>query len=358
MKINTSFIDRVIQHRPIAHLLFWCFFVVIFTLIASLNSGQLEQHLINYLAMLPSQLMAAYALNYYQVPQLLLKKKYLSFILSFLALAYVFSALARFCVVHIAEPFIRNNFEQESILEILTDVPYLFIIYFPGVYVIVFIMLIIKVFKERFEERHQIELLQKEKATNELKFLKAQIHPHFLFNTLNNLYALTLAKSDVAPTVVVKLSEMLDYILYQCNEPTIAVHKEIALIQDYIDLEKLRYGKRLTLTFAHQLDDSQATVAPLILLSFVENAFKHGAGGPAFTPEIHIDLKVQNQQLYFKVYNAKAYAQSLTQTDVQKNGIGTMNVQRQLELNYGDRYQLEITDTEDSYQIALSLDLK
>ncbi len=310
------------------------------------------------MALLPSQLMAAYLLNYYQIPKLFLKKKYVLFIVSFLISAYVIVVFARYCVVHIAEPITREGiYESETLLEIILDPFYLFWAYFPAVYMIVFLMIAIKGFKYRFEEKHQLEVLKKEKAHTELKFLKAQIHPHFLFNTLNSIYALTLAKSDVAPEVVLKLSELLDYILYQCNEPTISIEKEINLIQGYIDLEKIRYGNQLTISFIHKLDNTHTQIAPLILLPFIENAFKHGASGNPIDPKIEIHLTLKNKELNLQVYNTKMHKKEGNNNSVEKDGIGHTNVKRQLELNYPHGYQLIIDNNTDSYKVNLKIKL-
>lgn len=357
MSKNLSFTDRILQNRVLSHVLFWCSFLLIFTILASLNSGSFTGHLVNYVVLLPSQLAAAYLLNYYQIPELFLKKKYVQFVLSFIATGYIFVVLARFCTVHIAEPYTREGvFEKETFVEILTDPFYLFAVYFPVVYMMVFLMMAIKGFKVRFEERHQLDVLEKEKVHTELKFLKVQIHPHFLFNTLNSIYALTLAKSDAAPEMVLKLSEMLDYILYQCNEPTIALHKEVALIQGYIDLERVRYGESLDLVFHHEIDNPNIQIAPLIVLSFIENAFKHGASRNPINPKVHIDLKANHSQVSLRVYNTKTTIHKET-VDTHKEGIGTTNVKRQLELHYPKKHTLAIDDTPESYEVQLQIDL-
>lgn len=270
MKNNNSFLDNVLQNRVLSHILFWCSFLVIFTILGVLDSGTFKPNALSNLAMLPSQIAAAYFLNYYQLPKLLLKKRYFLFFVSIFLSIYFLSAFARFNVVHIVEPFFRENFEQETIKEILLDFIYIFSVYCPAVYTYALIMLAVKAIKTRFEEKHQIEILQKEKATSELKFLKAQIQPHFLFNTLNNLYALTLAKSDLAPKVVLKLSELLDFILYQSDQASISIEKEIELIQGFIDLESLRYGNALDVSFEKRVDDLNTQIAPLVLLPLIE----------------------------------------------------------------------------------------
>jgi len=356
MKSNNAFLDNILQNRALSHVLFWLAFLFIFTILNILHYGTVMPVTFNNLAMLPSQIIAAYFLNYYQIPKLLYKRKYLLFAVSIVLSIYILSAFARFNIVHIIEPFVRENFEQESIREILTDYIYLFSVYFPAVYIYAFMMLTAKAIKNRFEEKHQIEVLEKEKATNELKFLKAQIQPHFLFNTLNNLYALTLAKSDLAPQVVLKLSELLDFILYQSNESTIAISKEIELIQSFIELESLRYEKTLDVIFNHGVDNKNTQIAPLLLLSSIENAFKHGLSSDPKNAKIHIDLSVIDNTLKFKVFNNKINS-SLKKQDANKSGIGNTNLKRQLELNYPQKHDLEIQDASNSYTVKLDINL-
>ncbi|AXT57106.1 histidine kinase [Aquimarina sp. AD1] len=356
MKNNNSFLDNVLQNRVLSHILFWCSFLVIFTILGVLDSGTFKPNALSNLAMLPSQIAAAYFLNYYQLPKLLLKKRYFLFFVSIFLSVYFLSAFARFNVVHIVEPFFRENFEQETIKEILLDFIYIFSVYCPAVYTYALIMLAVKAIKTRFEEKHQIEILQKEKATSELKFLKAQIQPHFLFNTLNNLYALTLAKSDLAPKVVLKLSELLDFILYQSDQASISIEKEIELIQGFIDLESLRYGNALDVSFEKRVDDLNTQIAPLVLLPLIENAFKHGVSSDPKNAKIHIDLLVSGNSIKFKVFNTKLN-DSVKEVTNTKSGIGTSNLKRQLEINYPNKYTLEIDEKQDSYFVELLIDL-
>lgn len=357
MKLQKKKIDDILQNRILTHFLFWSAYLLFTNIISSTNNYTITGNFIKDLSLLPSQLLAAYFLNYYQMPKLLLKKKYVLFITSFFVFGYLFLAFGRFSIVHIAEPFIRTDFEQETILEILTDSDYLIRVYFPAIYGVVFLMFMIKVIKQRASEKQKIERLEKEKIENELKFLRTQIQPHFLFNTLNNLYALTLEKSDLAPKVVLKLSELLDFILYQSNQKEISIKKEIELIQGFIDLESLRYGDKLKLKFEHKTDDENAKITPLLLLPFVENAFKHGANKNPDNPEISIILNVENHQIYFEAYNNKSI-HSLNSIDSFNGGIGIKNLKRQLELNYENSYDLSIENNDEDYRVKLKIQLK
>ncbi len=171
--------------------------------------------------------------------------------------------------------------------------------------------------------------LLKEKVETELNFLKSQINPHFLFNTLNNIYALARKKSDDTPEVVLKLSKLLRFVLYEAEARTIPISREIEFLQDYIDLQKIRFGERLQLQFQYEVENEQQEITPMILIPFVENAFKHGASQSTDNSFINIFLKVRGKELWLKVENSFE-----SQTDEELEGIGLKNLKRQLELSY------------------------
>ena len=355
-KDSKSFIDRIIQNRVLSHVLFWMVLVVVNFFVSSLNMEDVRPMMYSLIFLLPIQLGAAYLLAYWQVPELLMKKRYLLFVLSLVASIFVFSVLGRLMIIYVSEPFWRENFSQESVWEVMSDIQYLLIAYFPATHIFPLVFLTAKSIKYRFEERHQFEILKKEKATAELNLLKAQIHPHFLFNTLNNLYALTLEKSDAAPEVVIKLSRLLDYMLYQCSDPTIAISKEVDLIGNYIDLELLRYGDKLNFSFNKNIDDPNTPVAPMILLSIIENAFKHGVSGNITDPVIEIDLKVVDNKINFKVFNTKTESQRVIRASSEK-GMGSENVKKQLDLIYPGRHGMVVEETDRTYALSLWIEV-
>ena len=353
-----NLIDWVVQNRIVSHIIFWFLLFISLPILAALNDGSVKKTVIfTNLAYLPAQLLASYFLVYYQVPKLLFKKKYIQFVVSFLISAYVFLVISELFYGYLFEVIYSKQFQEKTFIEILTSPFHLAVAYFPRVYVVVFLMFMIKMFKDRFEERHQLEVLQKEKANTELKFLKAQTNPHFLFNTLNNLYSLTLEQSTKAPEVVLKLSDMLDYMLYQCKDPEVLVKKEINLIQDYIGLESLRYGNKLTLNFTHYLHNPNVMIAPLILISFVENAFKHGASKNLENSVIKIELTTDQNQLCFKVFNTLPSNRQNDTENESRSGIGFSNSQRQLELNYKNNYDLKSIKTDTHFEVVLTINL-
>jgi LytS/YehU family sensor histidine kinase len=193
--------------------------------------------------------------------------------------------------------------------------------------------------------------LEKEKLAAELKLLKSQINPHFLFNTLNNLYVLTLNKSVKAPQMVHKLSELMSYMLFDSNQPMVPLEKEVQYLHNYISLEKLRYGDRLEVLFNVNLKTDGITVAPLLMLPLIENSFKHGARNELRESWIHIDLELQNGSLVLKVENSK----SEFQAEGIASGIGLQNLEKRLNYLYPERHSLQLFNEVDTHMAVLRI---
>lgn len=210
----------------------------------------------------------------------------------------------------------------------------------------------LKFAKKWFKDQQEKKELEREKLQAELKYLKAQINPHFLFNTLNNLYALTLKKSDDAPEMVLKLSEIMRYMLHDSNERMVPLSAEISYLKNYIGLQQIRQLDRTDIRFTLHQEPGGQLIAPLLLIPFIENSFKHGANGLE-KGWIHIDIKLEGNQLFFCVNNSKPTKPPNTIS----HGIGLKNVQSRLELLYPDKYFLTIDDAADYYLTELKLDL-
>ncbi len=355
MKLESKWINFVAERRWLTHLIFWVGFVFIFSVFEILNTGQYLPAVIKYVSMLPAYCLAAYSLVYFLIPKYFSKRKYVIFSFLFVLSVYLSTALARWSRVYLAEPYFRTDFTQESILEILTDPLYLLTIYFPAVYLIVYIFFTLKFLKDKVVQSHQLEVLKNEKAQAELRFLKSQLHPHFLFNTLNNLYSLTQEQSPEAPEVVMRLSEILDYMLYQSTDEKVTLQKELSVISNYIDLEKLRYGEKLKVNFSNTAN-GDFKIAPMILLSIVENAFKHGVSKAIKDPWVSISINADESQLDFSIENCKS--QTSQEENDAKRGIGSFNIKRQLELIYPNRYTLDVTEKDKSYAVHLKIESK
>lgn len=196
--------------------------------------------------------------------------------------------------------------------------------------------------------------LAQENYRAELQLLKAQIHPHFLFNTLNNLYALTLKQSDQAPEVVARLTGLLRFVVEQGDAPLVALADEVALLRDYLALEQLRYGTRLTLDFDAGAMPATGRIAPLLLLPLVENAFKHGAAEQLGRAGIRIALAVVGAEFTCVITNTKNPGPAPA---TGQEGIGLRNVRQRLALLYPQRHRFELTNGDDTFTVRLALQL-
>jgi LytS/YehU family sensor histidine kinase len=205
-------------------------------------------------------------------------------------------------------------------------------------------------FRQQDLQRRAVQL-RAEKSEAELRALKGQLHPHFLFNTINNLYALARAKSERTAPVALKLAQLLRYILYESQRPSVPLEQEVQLLRDYVALEKLRFDEgRLMVKMELDLDDPKQAIAPLLLLPLVENAFKHGASEQRDEAHISIAISLKNKMLDVKIENSKPL-----ETNEPAPGIGLQNLRRQLELLYPEKHQLSIAEGEAAFAVRLKI---
>lgn len=292
---------------------------------------------------------AYYLLKHVQIPFLYNKGRMVGFVLSLLASSFVLAAICRINGILWMDAMFGQDYR---------DFPFIT----PGSYLLKTIrfytpamaILAWESHEERRIELDRMRLLEKEKIANELKFLKAQINPHFLFNTLNNLYSFVQNQSPKAPKMIIHLSEILDYVLYRSQKDKVALKEEVETIKNFIKLERIRYGERLHVNLEENFN-GHSYISPLILLSIVENAFKHGASGDIDQPKIDIAISDDEHSIYCKVWNTKSqYIGELN--DAYKKGIGLSNLKRQLNLIYPDKYQLSVNDQPDSFSLSLQLE--
>lgn len=305
----------------------------------------------------PLSIATTYFINYYLIPRFLFTKKYPRFILfSFYTL--VISVWLELLISLSVFAFF-GNYQIYKMDPASFDAVLLFV----GLYFIIIVATAIKLVQRSLQiQKNNAELHKKRFETElklkeaELKLLKAQIHPHFLFNTLNNLYGLTLEKSDEAPDLVLRLSEILDYILYRCDEKRVLLSEEITNLRNYIEIEKIRYSEKLKLDLNFPSNTHKLKIAPLIILPFVENAFKHGVSkfpGIAF---VKIKIDVIEKNLIFNVENTKnKYASA---SDNYSKGIGLVNVRKRLDLMYPEKYKLIIEELDETFSVNLTIELE
>lgn len=192
-----------------------------------------------------------------------------------------------------------------------------------------------------------------EKMNAELASLKAQINPHFLFNTLNSIYSLSLTKSDKTPTAIVKLSSLMRYVITETNKRFVALDREIQYVNSYIELQRIRLDNTAVVNYSCEGDAEEKEIAPLILLPFIENAFKHGVN-PETPSQIDIQIAISEHHLYMNVFNLKV--PHIIHHDF-RTGYGQENIKRQLELIYANKHELLIEDKDQSFSVTLKINL-
>ncbi|MBS1603891.1 MAG: histidine kinase [Bacteroidetes bacterium] len=345
------------RHRLASHIFFW---LIVYLLgISSSKYYDGKQFSIGFSLIsdglyMSTEVIAAYFLAYLIIPAFFYRKKYIAASAAFLLGSYLICLLARFIVVRIAEPLAGvkpKPFEDNH--ELLTDIPKLIYVYFFQIFAVALVFLIIRLLTEHISHQQRTLTLEKEKIATELRLLKSQLNPHFLFNTLNNIYALSILNSPVTSTCIGKLSEMLDYILYHCDSTLVPLSGEINLLNNYLGLERLRYDQRLQLRFTSHIE-KETPIPPLLLLSLAENAFKHGASQDPGQPSIDIDLRVTPDSLRYAVSNTIVDQPNPNTT----GNIGLPNIRQQLDLLYPNRHTLLTNNENNRFTALLTLNLK
>jgi sensor histidine kinase YesM len=338
------------------HFIFWLVVGFFYFLIFYWNSAFPRVSLIFSAGLLPVAILETYLFNYLLIPKYLLNKRY-GYFFYFSFFTVLVSTWLSFLIVFYALILILYT---EALLEPAALHPELQIL---SLNFIVFFAIAVKQVKRAFfmqQEKNELEKAQLNTELKlkeaELKLLKAQIHPHFLFNTLNNLYGLTLEKSNDAPDLVLRLSDILDYILYRCDAPRVLLSEEIKILINYIEIEKIRYSGKLKMKVNFPSSTNDLKIAPLIILPFIENAFKHGVSNFPGIAFIETGIILDEHKLVFKIKNSKNPL--LTNENGYSKGIGLKNAKKRLNLIYPDKYNLQIENMEETYSVNLTIELE
>ncbi len=344
------------QTRVLRHIIFWLLFVTLYVIRDLLFPppsdlvyplGQrIARFFFSELVVLPWKAIPFYTLFYFLIPRYFSKGAYVKTSLFFVLILACCVVGYRSMIAPISEVLYNetpdfNVYSLKRLLYTTTDV-------LPALGLAASAKLLLGSMAFRKKEA----ALKEEKRAAELNFLKAQTNPHFLFNTLNNLYGLARKDDEHTADYILKLSNIVRYILQECSSPLIPVANEVTVIRDYLDLEKLRYDERLLVVFNEELEDPQARIPPLLLLPFVENAFKHGVSETRKEAFITIELRIAGGVLDFYVINARGEDEP-----AHAAGIGLQNVKRQLNLLYGDKYTLSAAPEGDVYNVHLRIHL-
>lgn len=285
---------------------------------------------------------AALTVNYYLLSRYFYTKKYGAFLFGFLVVLALVVLVDEYVVEWL---FFRDTLRYEQVFVFFTLLDCL-----PTILLIIGF----KFAWDAIQKQQKIETLKSLVAESELQFLNSQINPHFLFNNLNNLYAYALENSPKTPEIILQLSSILRYMLYDCRDKTVLLSKEISNLKDYVLLSKLQLGDEGKVTFNANGEAGQLKIAPLILMAFVENAFKHAPASQLNNVQINISITTENNKLHFLCQNN--YTEHSNTTNLSK-GIGLKNVKGRLDLNYADKYKLKIETKNNWYKVFLKIEL-
>ncbi len=331
------------------HFLFWIAVWFFFVYFFSYNSDNTAYVTWFSSFLLPVTMIITYFVVYFLIPQYLLTKKYLLFALySFYTL--VFSTYLVVLTILLSFVFL-SNLKFVNMPPMSRNFAFVLILVYLVVGVVSFISLLNHNFNAVSRNReleNKILDTQLQMKEQELQYLKKQIHPHFLFNTLNTIYGFALKQSKQTPEIILKLSNLLDYILYQVNKPRVSLKEEILHVKEYIELEKIRFQDTLKLSFSFDEINENVQIAPMLLIPFVENAFKHGSLVDGYL-KVDISIILINNELKFMIRNTVLHQENA----LNNIGIGLENSRKRLDLNYNGNYDLQIENKDNYYIVEL-----
>lgn len=345
--LSRNLLFRIMQffRKPaVLHVLFWSL-VFILMLAAGPGNDTSALEIVRKLINLSFYILVVYINLNYLIPKYLSQKNFMTYCLLLLAMVAVFTPI-KVLLLYIT----YDEVDPREFL--IMNQQYIFLLLF----LIAGGSTVIKIISDWQKHQRDRKDLETQRMQSEIKFLKSQINPHFLFNTLNSLYALTLKKSDKAPEIVIKLSEMMRYMLYECNERRVPLYKEVNYIRNYLDLEELRQSGPSDIQFKVEGRVNDQMIAPLIFIPFLENSFKHGLNHQLDAGYVHVVLKVLGNKLLLRILNSKP-GKTPVPSEKPSGGIGLVNVERRLNLLYPNQYKLDIRDSEREHIVELSLDL-
>jgi len=331
------------------HILFWCLVLFFFTYFFGAESKNYQNTLSFSLFLMPITIATTYVSIYKLIPDYLITKRYFLFglysLYTLIISGYLIMVSIFFSLIYL------SNFEYGAMNPATKNI----IVITTGVYLVVIIVSAFKLLKLNLKHSEETKKLETKILETQLKlkeqeinYLKMQIHPHFLFNTLNTMYGFALKKADETPEMILKLSNLLDYLLYQIDKPFVLLTDEINHIQDYIELEKMRFNNTLNINFKVENISEDIKIAPMLLLPFIENSFKHGALKNSVLT-IKITLSCKNKKIYFYIENTNK------ETNTNTKGIGLENIKKRLNLLYKNNYTLKTKNTETKFKVNLKL---
>lgn len=334
------------KYRIARHAIYWFCYLLVWTLYWTSINSSFFLDAFQMFMWLPVFMAFNYPLMYVIVPRLLLKFKILKFFAFILCWGIFGWYLSAFYRAYVFMPVMEMAGHPLANKDMFDPISFLCITTTAGC------MNITSLTKRWLLKQRELAEVMQERMTAQLQVLKAQLHPHFLFNTLNNIYAFALENSPKTPELILKLSSLLSYMLYDCKENEVLLEKELEVMNNYIDLEKERYGDNLDISVNIEGDIRDKYITPLLILPFLENAFKHGTSEQLDHPWMSVDITGKGNTLKFKACNSKNEFIPFSE-----NGVGINNVKKRLELLYNGKHDLKISDEGEFFVASLILEL-
>lgn len=334
------------------YVIYWGFYTVLFSVIQGMPANDLVTAFVNEVISLPPKIIFVHIVLYFLMDKLLFKNRIWEFLFAYLILILVFAVVQRVIDNAIIIPYFLPHWTK---MPLLSEPPYLY--HVIKLQFLVTVPFSIKLFWYWSVEKNKVQVIESQKMKAELQFLRNQFHPHFLFNVLNSLYSKILNQSGDSSDIVLKISSLLRYSIYEANEPQVKLRKEIGYIKDFIALQQTRFGDRIDVSCTiNERTIQDEVIAPFLIIPFIENSFKHCVDEFSGKGWITMNLSLQNNWLTLQIENSKVNEPNRSAQQIQGNsGVGLANVQRRLELLYNDAYTLKINDTEDSYFVLLKI---
>lgn len=339
-----ALLDRILSQRWVLHTIFWLSIIVVYVFFLGKQSENYFQTFVLVLLLIPVVMATSYFLNYRLIPNYLMKERYVKFIVYFLYTILGSLFIELFIVIllfiSLADSHIKNMNPAS------TDIFFLL----AALLMVVFLAGAIRLLGYWRKSRDNYQALMKEKVETELRFLKSQLNPHFLFNTLNNLYYLSTQKSDKTPKAILALSEILDYVLHSGKTSVVSLQKEMEQMNNYIHLELLRYEDKVNVSITTEGDISHWSLPPMTLLTLLENAFKHGVMPMVDQAWITISIVSTPASLDLLISNS-----CMTEV-IPGRGIGLQNLKNQWQLLYGEQFTMTMqSELPNRFDVKLQL---
>lgn len=304
-----------------------------------------------------AQVPFTYGILYFVLPKFILKKKYVLAAMLMVTFWFLQGILNLFFISDVFPRILAGILEPQYLPRDPRDEGVNFFMAViatnKGAFTIAASAMMLKFAKHWYQKEHRNLQLQKENTQSQLRLLTAQIHPHFLFNTLNNIYSQVQQESYKGAAMVMELSDLLRYTLYEGRKEAVPLHKEVQMLRDYIHLEKIRYGNQLDVYVRTPENMEEYVIAPLLLLPLIENCFKHGASNILQNPWVHLSMELNEGTLSMKLMNGKMPAKPKPEP----SGLGIQNVKQRLELLYRNKYEMTILDDDDVFIVDLKVEL-